>query len=352
MSKILTLLFVIICFTNICGAQVPTIPEKFSNSYKIRKPEGSQVISLSDLAGTEWIDRHMGWHYRFSSTSYYRLIYTGDTISRVDEWPFYLSEVDFPYTHEPEEETAGYFDKTKVGINQSGSYLFVYNLLVETADAYLVSLLSADSLLLFDAPTYHYFQGAKAYETRGYTSRYSRMNSIANQVSLEVCRFVDKMQSAYNCPVSDYPNNRFMHLGGPNGGYNVWIPYMSGSFDQKKLEPASPSDIIVNPKGICLSTVFARSTLDALMQRAISLGMSKSSSFSAVSSKNDNAIQAMVSGLRSMTASMLFMSQSEANAYAAKLYDAYVSFLNGNATTDDLVTLCAGCTMPQFNKVK
>ena len=155
------------------------------------------------------------------------------------------------------------------------------------------------------------------------------------------------MQNAYKARLEIYERNYFLHLLGPNGGYNVWLPAENGN-NSASVQPTPNSSALSNNQGFRLSIVFAKDPLEGIYQRALALGMNNQAEYSMVNGTNDSQIQSMFAGIRYMAGSMLFMSTSEANAYVQKLYNAFVNFKNNRATSEDLVILCGGCTDPRF----
>lgn len=327
MKTIIIYIIVAICSINICVAQ--------------------QIISLSDLVGTEW-QRDPGLHFRISDTNIIWLELSNDSIVDVDPWSFYVSNEDLPYTHVPFEETDKLFNHDMVGKRRMGSYVVSFNPRAEDATARIVVRLDKDSLWLFENPYYSFFNGVKVYGTKGCMMKYKRVNNVEDRPTIDVCNWVHQMQTQQGVKVSDYKNNRYMQLGGPGMGYKIWVVYMTGSFDKSRLLPQPNGDILRNKQGICLSTIFAKDPVTLMYQRAKALGI-PNASCTELLGKNDVQINSYYGGVCGMAGTFLNMSATEAAAYAKKLYDAYVDFQNNRVTPDGLTALCGGCTLPRYN---
>lgn len=308
-----------------------------------------QAISLSDLTGTEW-QRDDGFHCRFTSTEMVWIKLSNDSVVYSNPWPYYISNEDLPYTHIPFDETGKLFDHDKVGKGLIGNYLITYNPPCDDASSDSVTYLSQDFLYLYSAPYYSVFNGTKVYETKGVTMTYKRVNDVVNRATVEVCNWVYQMQTKHGATVYDYKNNRYVHLNGPNGGYDVWIPYMAGTFDKSKLQPQPKSVFYKNNQGVCLSNIFANSELNQMYQRARDLGVPYYSCASLLA-KNDKLINMIFDGICAMANGYLYSSSpTDAKRYAEKLYDAFLHFKTDCATPEDLTLLCGGCDMPRYNK--
>ncbi len=155
------------------------------------------------------------------------------------------------------------------------------------------------------------------------------------------------MQSSYGATLEYYANNYYLHLSGPNGGYNVWLPAENGN-NSASVQPTPNSSALSNGQGFRLSTIFAKDPVTLMYQRAKALGI-PNASCTELLGKNDVQINSYYGGVCGMAGTFLNMSATEAAAYAKKLYDAYVDFQNNRVTPDGLTALCGGCTLPRYN---
>lgn len=159
-----------------------------------------------------------------------------------------------------------------------------------------------------------------------------------------------KMISAHNASFKSSDYNYFMHLGGPNGGYDVWLANSQEKRDAQSMLPKPSNRALTNGQGIFLSTVFSQNELNQMYQRARDLGVPYYSCASLLS-KNDKLINMIFDGICAMANGYLYSSSpTDAKRYAEKLYDAFLHFKTDCATPEDLTLLCGGCDMPRYNK--
>lgn len=301
-----------------------------------------QTVSLSDLTGTEW-RRDDNRHCRFTSTEMIWLDFSNDSIESVLPYLYYISNEDMPYTQNIFEETGKLFNHDRVGKGLVGAYLITYNPPVDDTSSLIVTYLGNDSLLLSPSPYEIYVKGPITLGNKKSSTAYRRVNNITPRATVEVCNWIYQRQTQHGDTVYDYKNNRYMHLDGPNGGYDVWIPYMAGAFDQSKLQPQPQSEVYKNNQCICLSNIFAVSKLEQMYQRAKKLRAS-SRPCSKLLTKKDKQLHLIFNEICALAEESLYPSNTEeAKLYAEKLYDAYVRFLTDCVSPDDFTVLCGGC---------
>ena len=155
------------------------------------------------------------------------------------------------------------------------------------------------------------------------------------------------METDFRATIECYEYNWFIHLKGPNGGYDAWITPLAKIPNLDKFLPKMNNSYMSNKQGIYLSTVFAKEILDRMVKRASELG-ALNVEYNALNAKGDTQISSYVNAIQSMAGSNLNMSLENAKKYAENLYNAYVHFLNNRVTPSELTILCGGCDNPRY----